>query len=607
MFRLISLAVLIAAFAFTAAAQAPAPDWKALASELEKLRAEDQAPRNDLNKLRQAARAAGKPVDEDEEKRLQQTMWQTDQRLQGLLAKIVDQHGWPKKSAVGNAAATGAFLILQHAPPEYKERYVDRFRAAAMEGEADKSSLALLEDRLLLADNKPQRYGSQVDTAKDGVTLRPVEDEQRLDERRKEMGLEPICDYLNLFTKTYGPVTYAKCLLPKDQPAVAPLTDSYASAMLLLRQRDQPLAAYLMVERLAKIHQIPEQMVDQFRTFVGRDKSEIRAKKQSATPTPPVNRAEVEAVDALVELPRIAKSYRLVTLNESHFSQRHRAFAFLLMKELRAAGYTHFGMEALWVEAQALEKSGGPTSRSGFYTNDPFFADLIREAVRVGYQIFGYEQRPDQEVKNATPLESRIARERAQATNIKAVLDANPNAKILIYAGGSHGAKSYNDPALMMMGQHLMKMTGLELLAIDQQTTGLPAEMLVKSTAGQDGAALVATRPVLLRKSEGQFNANGGYDMSVYQPPENLVHGRGDWRLQYGYRKQRVVDLPALAEPSLLRARQVGLDAKAIPLDQTLVNPGETKAVLFLPVGSYELIREVETGTPTLMGTFTAD
>ena len=394
------------------------PDWKAIAVELEKLRAEDQAPRNEANKLRESARAAGKPVDEAELQRVFLKMSQTDKRLQARLAEIVDQYGWPKKSAVGLGAATTAFLILQHAPTEYKKRYVDRFRAAVMEGEAEKSSLALLEDRLLLADNKPQRYGSQVDTAKDGVTLRPVEDEQRLDERRKEMGLEPICDYLNLFTKTYGPVTYAKCLLPKDQPAVAPLTDSYASAMLLLRQRDQPLAAYLMVERLAKVHQIPEQMVDQFRAFVGRDKSEIRAKKQSATPTPPVNRAEVEAVDALVELPRIAKSYRLVTLNESHFSQRHRAFAFLLMKELRAAGYTHFGMEALWVDAQALEKSGGPTSRSGFYTNDPFFADLIREAVRVGYQIFGYEQRPDQEVKNATPLESRIARERAQATNI---------------------------------------------------------------------------------------------------------------------------------------------------------------------------------------------
>ncbi|MFM7459318.1 MAG: DUF6624 domain-containing protein, partial [Burkholderiales bacterium] len=249
------MAVLIAAFAFTAAAQAPAPEWKALASELEKLRAEDQAPRNDLNKLRQAARAAGKPVDEDEEKRLQQTMWQTDQRLQGVLSKIVDQYGWPKKSVVGAGAATSAFLILQHAPPEYKKRYVDRFRAAAMEDEADKSSLALLEDRLLLADNKPQRYGSQVDTAKDGVTLRLVEDEQRLDERRKEMGLEPICDYLNRFTKTYGPVTYPKCLVKKEQATAPPLPDSYSSVVSLLRQRDQPLAAYSMAERLVKSKQ----------------------------------------------------------------------------------------------------------------------------------------------------------------------------------------------------------------------------------------------------------------------------------------------------------------------------------------------------------------
>lgn len=391
-----------------------------------------------------------------------------------------------------------------------------------------------------------------------------------------------------------------------SQPASASaVPDSYGSAMSSLTQRDQPLAAFLMVERLAKSKQIPEQMVNQFEVFLGRDASAIRAKALSSPSAPRTTRVEVEAMDALVELPRMAKGYRLVTLNESHSSQRHRAFALLLMKELRAAGYTHFGMEALTYNPQELSKlrALGPIPTTGFYTNDPFFADLIREAVRAGYQIFDYEQRPDQQPKNATQMESRNAREQAQAENIKAVLDANPSAKILIYAGGSHGAKASFMPEWEMMAQRLIKITGLELLAIDQQTFGVPADMVVKSPTGQDGSALVATRPVLLRKPDGKLSTTSGYDMSVYQPPENLVHGRGDWRLQYGYRKQRVVDLPAFAEPSLLRARQVGLDPKSIPLDQTLVNPGETKAVLFLPVGSYELIREVETGAPTKIGT----
>jgi hypothetical protein len=250
------------------------PDWKAIAVELEKLRAEDQAPRNEANKLRESARAAGKPVDEAELQRVFLKMSQTDKRLQARLAEIVDQYGWPKKSAVGLGAATTAFLILQHAPTEYKKRYVDRFRAAVMEGEAEKSSLALLEDRLLLADNKPQRYGSQVDATKDGVTLKPVEDDQRLDERRKEMGLEPICDYLNRFTKTYGPVTYPKCLVEKEQGTAPLLPDSYASVVSLLRKRDQPLAAYLMAERLVKAKQMPnDQVARQMLAVLGRDES----------------------------------------------------------------------------------------------------------------------------------------------------------------------------------------------------------------------------------------------------------------------------------------------------------------------------------------------
>jgi hypothetical protein len=93
----------------------------------------------------------------------------------------------------------------------YQLKYLDRMRAAALAGEASKPNFALLEDRVLIRQGKPQRYGSQVDT-KNGVTLLPTEDDGNLDARRASMGLGPICEYLVRFVKTHGKVTYPPCV-----------------------------------------------------------------------------------------------------------------------------------------------------------------------------------------------------------------------------------------------------------------------------------------------------------------------------------------------------------------------------------------------------------
>jgi hypothetical protein len=53
-------------------------------------------------------------------------------------------------------------------------------------------------DRIQVSENKPQRYGSQVhldpNTNKD--ELYPLEDESKVDEWRKEIGMQPLADYL---------------------------------------------------------------------------------------------------------------------------------------------------------------------------------------------------------------------------------------------------------------------------------------------------------------------------------------------------------------------------------------------------------------------------
>jgi hypothetical protein len=55
-----------------------------------------------------------------------------------------------------------------------------------------------MTDRALVSSGKPQRYGSQT-FFKDGeLVLRPTENPEKLDERRKSLGMIPEVDYLCL-------------------------------------------------------------------------------------------------------------------------------------------------------------------------------------------------------------------------------------------------------------------------------------------------------------------------------------------------------------------------------------------------------------------------
>lgn len=130
-----------------------------------------------------------------------------DERNLAQLVTIIDKYGWPGRSLVGKAGATTAFLVVQHSDPVTQRKYLPLLRKAAAKGELEKSALALLEDRVLMGQGKPQVYGSQLtanaDTKKYEFYI--IADEAHVDERRAAMGLEPMADYAKRFGLTYQP------------------------------------------------------------------------------------------------------------------------------------------------------------------------------------------------------------------------------------------------------------------------------------------------------------------------------------------------------------------------------------------------------------------
>ena len=112
--------------------------------------------------------------------------------------KILDEKGWVGKSLVGGQANMTIWLVIQHAPLDIQEKYLPMMKESVLKGESNGRNLALLEDRVLMRNGKPQTYGSQIQDNKETGEKEVYEiiDPEYVNQRRKEVGLSPLEDYV---------------------------------------------------------------------------------------------------------------------------------------------------------------------------------------------------------------------------------------------------------------------------------------------------------------------------------------------------------------------------------------------------------------------------
>jgi len=109
---------------------------------------------------------------------------------------LIDKFGWPTASSVTEYAAAGAALIVNHASHEVRAKYFPMLEQAFKRGEAQPLRYAKMCDRLLVEQGKEQRFGTQwqfVDTKRVPYS---IEKPEYVDQRRADIGLGPLSDYL---------------------------------------------------------------------------------------------------------------------------------------------------------------------------------------------------------------------------------------------------------------------------------------------------------------------------------------------------------------------------------------------------------------------------
>lgn len=119
-----------------------------------------------------------------------------DHRNQELVISIIEKCGMPTLKDVNQEQMNAIWLGLQHNTDNtYRVKYFPLIEKAVKNGDLSKEQLALMKDRILMDEGKPQQFGTQIKNGK----LYDLEAPETVNDRRQEMGLEPIEDYLKRF------------------------------------------------------------------------------------------------------------------------------------------------------------------------------------------------------------------------------------------------------------------------------------------------------------------------------------------------------------------------------------------------------------------------
>jgi hypothetical protein len=171
---------------------APIASDRALRDELLRMADADQAVRRDMSSQPTGSQVA--------------KLLQTDANNLARIKSLLRSSGFPLNTQVGDDGVAATFLLVQHASDKtVQSQVLQQLAPRVKTGQISGDQFALLTDRVLAEQGKPQIYGTQLKGVEGGeLALAPIAAPENVDQRRQELGMPPLADYLCVVKAAYA-------------------------------------------------------------------------------------------------------------------------------------------------------------------------------------------------------------------------------------------------------------------------------------------------------------------------------------------------------------------------------------------------------------------
>lgn len=293
------------------------------------------------------------------------------------------------------------------------------------------------------------------------------------------------------------------------------------------------------------------------------------------------NSKEISAKDFILEK---SKTEEIIILNELHHNPSHRIFARSLLKDLYKNGYRYLGLEAL--DDKQINERKFAITESGYYTSEPEFGNFIKEALNLGFTLFGYEATEN----DNWDTDKWKNREIAQAQNIYKFMQNHTDGKYFIYCGAGHAFEGDNNGRGKSMAGVLADLTKINPLTIDQNRYSDKGENnynqpLSKLLESNIPSVLINSEDVVFRGNSTSYET----DISIIQPVTDFKKSNSSWindkvQVEVKISTEKTINYPAL----FLIYRKGELELNGVPTKVIELENNQDK--IFVKKGEYEYL-----------------
>lgn len=136
---------------------------------------------------------------DSKEVQIQQGIYERNHAInEKIITELLDTNGWPEKAVIGEQGNWTICNVIQHSENSVRIKYLPMMRQAVKEKKLAPRFLVRAEDRIATERGNLQIYGGQMKYYPESKSFNvwPVYDPVNVDQRRAEIGLGPIAEFL---------------------------------------------------------------------------------------------------------------------------------------------------------------------------------------------------------------------------------------------------------------------------------------------------------------------------------------------------------------------------------------------------------------------------